>query len=148
MTAHLTGEQISKWIAGAGSSEMEAHVRECAQCGAVLASFGTSIMAFRDSVNRWADKQNRPLAALRQTRKWSLRWAAVAAAMAILAAIPAYKRSVENERAPATVEESQLDAQLLERVNSHLSRSAPASLQPLTEMFLTGNDSKKEGERK
>jgi hypothetical protein len=148
MSMHLTEEQISKWIAGEGSGEVEAHVRECAQCGAAVVGFGTAITGFRVSVNRWADKETRPLLALRQTRKRSLCWAAAAAAMAILAAIPAYKRSVENERAPATVEESQLDAQLLERVNSHLSRTAPASLQPLTEMFLTGNDSKKEGERK
>jgi hypothetical protein len=65
----------------------------------------------------------------------------------VLAAIPAYKKTVEQEREAKAAQESQLDTQLLERVNAHLSRTAPASLQPLMGM-QSGTGLDKEGDRK
>jgi len=155
MNTHLTEEQISNWIAGDGGAELDLHVRECVKCSAKLTAFKIAVSAFRESVNGFANQQyssqvlnaDRLLRAARQARMRSLRWLAVAAAATIVAAVPVYQRSVQSTPAPMTVDESQVDAQLLERVNAHLSQTAPVSFQPLTEMFLTVSDSKTEGER-
>jgi hypothetical protein len=154
MNGHLTEEQISRWIAGNSGAEVDSHVRECAQCNAKLSSFGIAMSAFRDSANRFANQQysGRVLdagslhRAFRQSRMRSWRWLAVAAAGVIAAAVPVYKRSIQSTPEPVAVEESQVDAQLLERVNAHLSQTAPVSFQPLSEMFLTVSDSRTEGE--
>lgn len=155
MNTHLTEDQISKWVADDGGVELGFHVRECAECSAKLRAFKVAMSAFRESVNGFADQQHsgrvldadRLLRASRQARMRSLRWLAVAAATVIVIAVPVYNRSPQSAHEPATVEESHVDAQLLERVNAHLSQTAPVSFQPLTEMFLTVSDSKKEGER-
>ena len=154
MNTHLTEEQISNWIACDGGSELALHVRECAECSARLTAFKAAMSAFRETANGFANHQysarilnaERLLRASRQARMRSFRWLAVAAVAAIVAAVPVYKRSIQSTREPIAVEESQVDAQLLERVNAHLSQTAPVSFQPLSEMFLTVSDSK-EGER-
>ena len=74
-----------------------------------------------------------------QTRMRTLRWLTAAAVLAIVAGIPAYKKSIDREREIQAARESELDAQLLDRVNTHLSRTAPAPLQPLMEMQKEGD---------
>jgi len=69
----------------------------------------------------------------------TLRWLTAAAVLAIVAGIPAYKKSIDREREIQAARESELDAQLLDRVNTHLSRTAPAPLQPLMEMQKEGD---------
>jgi hypothetical protein len=155
MNTHLTEEQISNWIAGDVDVQVDSHVRECAECRAKLAAFKTAMSAFRDSANGFANQEysgrvldpGRLLLRSRQARKRSFRWLAVAAAGVIVAAVPVYQRSIQSTQEPMVGEESQVDAQLLERVNAHLSQTAPASFQPLSEMFVTVSSSKTEGER-
>ena len=155
MNTHLTEEQISNWVAGDVDVQVDSHVRECAECRAKLAAFKAAMSAFRDSVSGFANQEysgrvpdpGRLLFASRQARMRSFRCLAVAAVGVIVAAAPLYMRSVQSTQEPVTVEESQVDVQLLERVNAHLSQTAPASFQPLSEMFLTVSDSKTEGER-
>jgi hypothetical protein len=153
MNTHLTEEQISNWIAGDGGPDVDCHIRECAQCNAKSAAFQAAMSGFRASVNEWTAQQYSGrdpypvVRASRQARLRSLGWLAVAASAVILAAVPVYKRSIQSTPEPIAVEESQVDAQLLERVNAHLSQTAPVSFQPLSEMFLTVSDSKTGGER-
>jgi hypothetical protein len=158
MTTHLNDEQVSKWIAGTGTDEEKQHCRECAQCRASINSFQDDLSRFGGAVAHWADKQRvsaipdvqRMTGIWHQVRMRSLRWVAVAAAVTIVAGIPAYKRSIDRDREVQSAQESQLDEQLLERVNAHLSRTAPVSLQPLMEMLPNRNDPKdikKEGDR-
>jgi hypothetical protein len=155
MNTHLTEEQISNWIAGDGGVESDLHLHECPECGAKLTAFKAAMSAFGETVNGFANQQysarvhnvDRLLRASRHARMRSFHWLAMAAAAAIVAAVPLYKRSIQSTPEPVAVEESQVDAQLLERVNAHLSQTAPVSFQPLSEMFLTVSDSKSEGER-
>lgn len=158
MTTHLNDEQISKWIAGASTAEEQQHCRECTQCRASVNSFQDDLSRFGGAVAHWADQQRvssipdiqRMTGISHQSRLRSLRWVAVSAAVTIVAGIPAYKRSIDREREIQAAEESQLDAQLLDRVNAHLSRTAPVSLQPLMEMVPNRNkpkDIKREGDR-
>lgn len=159
MNTHLTEEQISRYIAGYATGELGRHIAGCAQCSAKVASFESIIGQFRGSAGDWAGRECRlpDIATLsgsfRRSRWRSLRWVAAAATLAaIVAAVPAFRKPVEPpivgavyDRAYVTEsEQSRSDWQLLERVNAHLSQSAPASLQPLMEMLR--NDSKNEGE--
>ena len=157
MSTHLNDEQISKWIAGASTAEEKQHCLDCAQCRASVASFEGDLSTFGGAITRWADKQRATVipdvkfaADLRhQARMRPLRWAAAATVLAVVAGIPAYKKSIEREREVQAAQELQFDEQLLERVNAHLSRTAPASLQPLVEMRLNHSDTKsvrKEGD--
>jgi hypothetical protein len=158
MTNHLNDEQISKWIAGASTAEEQQHCRECARCRASVNSFQDELSRFGGAVARWADQQRvsttpdvqRITGTWHQRRMRSLRWVAVAAAATIVAGIPVYKKSIDREREIQAAQESQLDRQLLDRVNAHLSRTAPVSLQPLMEMLPNRNepkDIKNEGDR-
>jgi hypothetical protein len=150
MTTHLNDEQMSKWIAGASTAEEQQHCSDCEQCRASVNSFQDDLFRFGGAVANWADQQRASAIpdVQRMTRishpshMRSLRWVAAAAAVTIVAGIPAYKRSIDREHKIQAAEESQLDAQLLERVNAHLSRTAPASLQPLMEMLPNRNDTK------
>jgi hypothetical protein len=159
MNTHLDDEQISRWIAGDSTAEEQQHCLECARCRASVSSFEDDLSRFGGAVSYWADKQRvstipnvqRVAILWHQARLRSLRWVAVAAAVTIVAGIPAYRKSVDSQRDPQTTQESQLDAQLLDRVNAHLSRTAPESLQPLMEMLPSTNnlkDLKKEGDQR
>jgi len=158
MTTHLNDEQISKWIAGASTAEERQHCRECEQCRFSVNSFEDDLSRFGGAVAHWADKQRvsaipdvqRMTGLSHQSRMRALRWVAAAAVVTIVAGIPAYKRSTDREHEVQPAQQSQFDAQLLDRVNAHLSRSAPVSLQPLMEMVPNRNDPKdikKEGNR-
>ena len=151
MNTHLTEEQISQYIAGYGTGELDRHIAGCAQCSAKLGSFENIIGQFRGSAGDWAGRECRlpDMATLcgifRRSRTLSLRWVAAAATLAaIAAAFPAFRKPVEPP--VAELEQSRSDEQLLERVNAHLSQSAPASLQPLMEMLPPRSDLKNEGE--
>lgn len=148
MSNHLTPEQISKCLAGAADEAEEHHARDCVQCAAELAGLRRTFSQFRTTVENWADQEgasNVPDVTLldrasHRTGMRRLRLLAAAAAIAIVAVIPVYKKSVENKPRVVSIEESTVDTELLERVNDHLSRTAPVSLEPL--MTLTS-----EGER-
>ena len=155
MNTHLTDEQISKWIAGGSTAEEHRHGLECAQCAAKLTSFQTALSAFRSSATSWAEKQGVGkvpdtirVPGAQRARTRSLRRLAAAAAVVMVALIPVYKRVVERQREARVMQESQFDALLLERINAHLSRTAPASLQPLMEMTLNSNDVSNEGDHR
>jgi hypothetical protein len=147
MSTHLNDEQISKWIAGASTAEEQQHCRECALCRTSITSFQNDLSSFGGAITYWADKQRigsvpdvqRAVDPWHQARMRPLRWVTVAAVLAIVAGIPAYKRTIDREREIQAARESELDAQLLDRVNTHLSRTAPASLQPLMEMQKEGD---------
>lgn len=151
MNTHLTEEQISQCLAGYATDALDRHIGGCVPCAAKLASFQNLIGQFRGSAMDWAASECHRIpdpailsGALRRSRTRSLRWVAAAATLAaIVAAIPALRKPIEP---PVESEQSQLDQQLLERVNAHLSQNAPVSLQPLMEMLPPHHDSKNEGE--
>jgi anti-sigma factor RsiW len=162
MNNHLTEEQISRCVLGEGAAAEEEHIGECAQCQGELASFRNALAEFRNSVVNWAERQPGGSPNLTQLhassprlRRRPLRWIPVAAVLALLVIIPAYKNSIERRHEAqarqtqllreAQLDDARLDAQLLERVNAHLSQTAPASLQPLMELLATPN--RTEGER-
>jgi hypothetical protein len=154
MSKHLTPEGVSKWMAGDSTPEIEQHARECPQCSAELNAIQNALSQFRSFMVNWADRERggyvpdsatlrRPSPNLFVRR---LCWLSAATAITVVALIPVYRKPIESRENAEVIQES-MDAELLERINAHLSQTAPASLQPLTELAVTANNSRGEGKR-
>src|SRR5262245_13138129 len=141
MTNHLSSEQISMWIAGDATAEQRQHVHECEECGGEIARLQTALGNFRGAVSLWAERENAApgiqcVAAPRRPQRLFRRWAAAVAAAGVLAVIPLY-RNLEERARQAEAEQAARNAQdalLMERINFQLSRTAPASFEPLVNL--------------
>jgi anti-sigma factor RsiW len=136
MNKHLSSKQISRWIAGQQTSKVERHLEQCAECSMELTRSHSGFVAFAQSVREWAQQQKEELqpaeirawtASRNRWRPWVLGLAAGVVALAV--GIPAYRSSRDAR---------EKDAQLLEQVQTQLSRSVPASMEPL--MRLMGEE--------
>ncbi len=148
---HLTEEQISAWVARMGtraedqSQNEEQHVRKCAACREEIERALDTLSLFRASVWTWAQQSEgvaapaeaaltpRRPAAL-QSWCWQYRWAAAAAAMVLLLAMIPITRNWQQEQRERELARHRADEMLLQQVNAELSRSVPASMEPLTSL--------------
>jgi hypothetical protein len=139
MSQHLSAQQISQWMIGERTPLEEQHVRECPACGAELARLEGSLELFRGSVRHWSDLQvrvPRPLTPTRGSRGYParplpVRWALIAAALLVLAAVPIYRNAQERQR---QAEIARTDALLLEQVDAEVSRAVPRPMEPLVKL--------------
>jgi thiamine biosynthesis protein ThiC len=134
MKQHLTSEEISKWIAGVRTAQMEEHARECPQCHAEIVRTEAALSMFRSSVRQWSDRQGSPelASAWKAGRQrfpvQPMRWALIAAALLMLVTIPIYQGAMEKQRRAET---AKADALLLEQVDAGVSRAVPQPMEPL-----------------
>jgi hypothetical protein len=133
MSGHLSSQEISEWAAGTRTPERENHLHECAECRGELTRLQGVLSEFRDSLRSWSFEQGgsapRPVWLTESPRgTHRLRWALVAVAMVLLAAIPVYRSRVQRHRVDTSVE----DSLLLEQIDAGVSRSVPAPMEPLT----------------
>ena len=139
MSQHLSSREISQWMIGERTPQQEQHVRECSECGAELARLEASLALFRDSVRHWSDGQVRVPRSLAPTRRrrgyparpLPVRWALVAAALLVLAAVPIYRNAQDRQR---QAEMARADALLLEQVDAEVSRAVPRPMEPLAKL--------------
>jgi hypothetical protein len=139
MTNHLSSEQISRLLAGDGTSAEEQHAGSCAECERELSRVRQTLLAFSHSVRHWAEAhtstcvpdseflRNRASA----WRMGPLRWALAAAAVIILIVVPLYKNAGHRYREADSSE----DAVLLEQVNAHLSRTVASPIEPFMQLL-------------
>jgi len=145
MSAHLSSEQISRWMAGDCTPGADQHIRECPQCAAETARLKRLLAEFRSSViarsalekgaeapERWAPPEHR-----RRFTSGAPRWKLAAAALAIAILVPICKNSGERRR---DAEAFQADVQLWEAVNAQVSRSVPMPLEPLMKLVAWDPD--------
>ena len=145
MSQHLSSRQISQWMIGERSPQQEQHVRQCSRCGAELARLEASLALFRGSVRHWSGRQSRAeppaIGSISPVRRGSriqpVRWALVAAALLVLAAIPIYRNAQDRRQA----EIARADAQLLEQVDAEVSRAVPRPMEPLVKLVSWDFDS-------
>ena len=132
MKSHLSSDQICKWLAGERGLQEQGHLRDCPACRAELDQFEHALNGFRSSL------QESPVPAVNYSRSRQIlpRWILATAALALVLAAPVYW----NTRQQRSTEDSKTDELLLERVNAGLSRSVPASMEPL--MQLISNEEK------
>lgn len=128
MNRHLTSEEVSQWMMGERTPEQQEHLLACVECAAEIERIQAPLALFRGAVREWsADEQNRPGAI--PARSWPgallLRFTATVAVLVVLIAIGIGGR---NRRA-ARIEAE--DDALLGRVQTAVSRSVPAPMEPL-----------------
>jgi len=139
MSQHLSSRQISQWMIGERTPQQEQHVRECSRCGAELARLEASLALFRGSVRHWSGLQNHieppAISSISPTRRGfsirPMRWALVAAALLLLAAVPIYRNAQDRRR---QAEIARADALLLEQVDVEVSRAVPRPMEPLVKL--------------
>src|SRR5208283_5891399 len=91
------------------------------------------------SVRHWSGRQSRSeptdisniLSARRGPRIQPMRWALVAAALLVLAAVPVHRNAQERQR---QAEIARADALLLEQVDAEVSRAVPRPMEPLVKL--------------
>jgi anti-sigma factor RsiW len=131
MNSHLSLEEVYQWLSGERRDEVEEHFRECPACKAEMQQFQNALAGFRSSL-----KQS-PVPAIShpRARQTLPRWILAAAALSLLAATPMYW----NARQQRAAEQARADELLLQRIDASLSRSGPASMEPLMQLISKEN---------
>jgi anti-sigma factor RsiW len=133
MIAHLSSEQLSECILGQPSPVVAQHVEQCPACRAELVNFREALGEFRGAVRTWSDEQAKAVlaipASVTATRSWAashqLAWALVIAAVCVIASFVLPRHAGPP---PGS------DAVLLNQVDSQVSRTVPASMEPLLKL--------------
>jgi hypothetical protein len=140
MIHHLSQDQLSMCILGRATPEEQQHGRECRECSAALARFQEPMSTFRAVMQEWSDRENVPRLAeisvflSKPARLSNPVWGWVPAALAVmivaLTAVPIYVQQSKLQQTQAE-EAARRDAQLMEAVTVHLSRTLPAPMEPI-----------------
>jgi anti-sigma factor RsiW len=147
MIQHLSGEQISQWLVGDRTPALERHVAECDACRGELQQLETTLAQFRGAVCDWSGGAAPPAWREPERRSPWYGWPRLVLATAtlgMLVALPVYWNTRARERA---AEAARADAQLLERVDSSISRAVPEPMEPLVNL-VTWNSSPAENKKK
>jgi hypothetical protein len=148
MNEHLSPEDISRWLAGERSSELERHIGECEECSARLDSMESALAGFRNSAHDWSAAQSAsapPLAWRPPVRRVAQRWLLAAASLLILVSSSAYWEHSRHEARAA--EMARADA-LLEQVDTEISRAVPETMEPLVNLVTWGSGPANQGQSK
>jgi anti-sigma factor RsiW len=134
MIEHLSAEQISQWMIGERTPQLERHVAECRECRAELGQLETALVQFRSAVREAGNSGSQPAWREPASRSPWFSWPRLvlaAAALLILVALPiAWRVRVQERAAQAAL----ADSQLLERVDSAISQAVPEPMEPLVDM--------------
>jgi anti-sigma factor RsiW len=133
---HLSPEQLSECILEPPNPIVARHIQNCSACRTELANFSEALGEFRGAVRAWsADRASAALAipaSVSESRSWmashQLAWAMLIAAVCLIASFVVPRRGGESAAAN--------DAVLLNQVDAQLSRTAPASMEPLMKLVV------------
>ena len=126
MNSHLSSDQICRWMAGEYARDEERHLRECLACRAELEQLQNALAGFRSSLERAPV----PAVSYSRVRQTLPRWILATAALLLVTGAPVYWSTRQQRLA----DQARADELLLERVNAGLSRSVPASMEPLMQL--------------
>jgi hypothetical protein len=127
MNLHLSSEEMYQWLSGVRLDEVEEHFRECPACQAEMHQLKNALVGFRRSLEQCPV----PAMSYSRVRHALPRWLLATTALSIVVAAP-FCWNVYQQRA---AEQSKTDELLLERVNAGLSRTVPASMEPLMQLI-------------
>ena len=133
MIEHLSAEQISQWMVGDQTPQLELHVAACGECRAELEKLETALSQCRTAMREPAaavpvPAWRAPLAA--SWTSWPRRVLA-AVALLVLVALPfAWQVHAREQAAQAAL----ADSQLLESVDSAISQAVPEPMEPLVSL--------------
>lgn len=130
MNRHLTSEQMSEWLAGEYSSEVEQHLADCAACAAEVTLFKTTLKLFRQSAHNWADQNCAPArATLRHIERAPYRSAF--RAFCLVGAVLFVCFFADTMHREISIRTLNSESALLQRVNSQIAQDVPSSFAPL-----------------
>jgi hypothetical protein len=148
MNEHLSPEDISRWLAGERSSELQRHIGECDECSARLDRRESALAEFRGAAHDWSAAQSAsapPIAWLPPARRLAQRWILAAASLVILVSASTYwQHSRQQTRA---AEMARADA-LLVQVDAEISRAVPQPMEPLVNLVTWGSGPTDESQNK
>ncbi len=127
----MSHPQVNRWLAGERTPDLKTHVEACEECATQIAKMEAPLAAFRDALHRYSEREIRPAVVLQPSRAgmgW-LRIAVAAAAMIVIAVVGIHRHNQEA----AAIERA--DDALLEQVATDVSRSVPATLEPLDKLM-------------
>ena len=134
MNAHLTEHQLSECILGQPNPLAARHIQSCPACASKLAEFQRTLGALRGAVRSWSENEANSALAARPAfdrrvpaPARQLAWALLIAAVCLIASFVLPRHSGES---PASVPWAG-DTALLNQVDAQVSRTAPASMEPL-----------------
>jgi hypothetical protein len=133
MNEHLTSSDITEWLAGQRTAAMECHVRSCQDCAAELRRASAPLEMFGNAVRCWSEDMDvvRPLVPMKTPLRMG-RLALAAAALVAVIAVPVHRRDAPKPLPAATTIQDEV---LLRQVESGLSRSVPAPMEPLAKLM-------------
>jgi anti-sigma factor RsiW len=141
MIPHLSSEQLSEYMLGQLNPMVARHVENCPACRAELVQFREALGEFRGAVRAWSEDQavkyqaNTALtipADGAEPRSWrasqQLAWALLIAAVCVIASFVLPRHGGESAAGS--------DAVLLNQVDAQVSRTVPASMEPLLKLVV------------
>jgi hypothetical protein len=154
VSRHLDWEAICGWAAGERTVEAERHVRGCAACAAAISRLETGLAEFGESARFWSKRvlpARTPFAAQtvaggrdNATGRWREVFGAAGLAACVMAAVLLVAVPIEQGRehaaAARAAEQARADALLLDQVDTAVSRSAPAPMEPLLKLVTTNGE--------
>jgi anti-sigma factor RsiW len=137
MIEHLSAEQISQWMVGERAPEVERHLADCTACRAELEQLESALSHFRTAMREPADSVAptawREPASQTPWHSWPSLLLAVAALL-VLVAVPLSWQARERQLAAESAQAALADSQLLESVDSAISKAVPEPMEPLVSM--------------
>ena len=135
MNSHLSEDQITEWVVGAGDESILRHLESCQACSAEAEELRSTLSSFRDAIHATAQREqalwrNQHLAFRERVsaREWyPLHWAWVVAMVVVLIMAIFLTRTPTPPKNYAT---DDADNALLQAVQGDLSRDVPQALAP------------------
>lgn len=147
MIEHLSAEQISQWMIGERTLQLEGHVAGCRECRGELEQLETALVQFRTAMRAPGNSAPAPAWRDPSPRSAWLSWprmALAAVAAIVLLAVPISWRARERDRA---AEAALADSQLLERVDSAISQAVPEPMEPLVTLVTWNSSNAQAGQK-
>lgn len=145
MIEHLSAEQVSQWMIGERTPQLEEHLAQCAACRGELDEMEGALSQFRSAMRDPANSAPPPVWREPSLRADWLAWPrlALAAALIIAVGLPvsrevrAHRQALREQAARAAL----ADSQLLESVDAEISQAVPQPLEPLVTLVTWNSTS-------
>jgi hypothetical protein len=137
MIEHLSAEQISQWMVGERTFELQRHVGECAACRDELEQLESALSHFRAAMREPANGATVPAWKLPESSPSWYSWPRLvlaATALLVLVAVPLTRQARHRQEAAQSAQTAIDDSQLLESVDSAISQAVPEPMQPLVSL--------------
>lgn len=144
MKQHPSAQQVEQWVTGERRREVEQHLQTCRACAEEIQRMEELLKLFGSAVRNWGEE-------MRPARSWNPNvqtdsvsfwfgvWRsrvarvalAVCGAVAVIA-VPVYQQEQRHRQAAAAAVQDEI---LLREVESGISRSVPAPMEPLAKLM-------------